>query len=72
VHVTRPPHRLNAMGVLAWLGVPAVATMLAIVWVNWSTRSRGPVEIDESLAERERFNAACARQPQLQQRRRAS
>ncbi|HTR70851.1 MAG TPA: hypothetical protein VMH41_11565 [Mycobacteriales bacterium] len=60
------------MGVLAWLGPPAVATVLAIIWVNWSARTRGPAEIHESLAERERFNAACARQPQLQQHHRAS
>lgn len=46
------------MGVLAWLGVPAVATLLAIVWVHWSSRARGPVETSESLAERERFKAA--------------
>jgi hypothetical protein len=49
------------MGVLAWLGVPAVATLLAIVWVNWAARPRGPVETEESLAERERFKAAFAR-----------
>jgi hypothetical protein len=46
------------MGVLAWLGVPAAATALAIVWVYWSSRARGPVETSESLAERERFKAA--------------
>jgi hypothetical protein len=49
------------MGVLAWLGVPAVATLVAIVWVNWAARPRGPVEIEQSLAERERFNAAFSR-----------
>jgi hypothetical protein len=58
------------MGVLAWLGVPAAATTLAIVWVHWSSRTRGPVETNESLAERERFKAAFAA-PQ-QPRRRAS
>jgi hypothetical protein len=50
------------MGVLAWLGVPAVATLVAIVWVNWAARPRGPVETEESLAERERFKAAFDRQ----------
>jgi hypothetical protein len=54
------------MGVLAWLGVPAVATLLAIVWVHWSSRARGPVETSESLAERERFKAAFAAPPQRQ------
>ncbi|HVW80686.1 MAG TPA: hypothetical protein VHB69_07090 [Mycobacteriales bacterium] len=49
------------MGVLAWLGAPAVATVVAIVWVNWAARPRGPVEVEQSLAERERFKAAVAR-----------
>jgi hypothetical protein len=49
------------VGVLAWLGVPAVATIVAIVWVNWAARPRGPVETEQSLAERERFKAAFAR-----------
>jgi hypothetical protein len=57
------------MGVLAWLVVPAAATILAIVWVHWSSRVRGPVETTESLAERERFVAAFA---PPQQHRRAS
>lgn len=48
------------MGVLAWLGAPAIATLIAIVWVNWAARPRGPVETEESLAERERFKAAFA------------
>jgi hypothetical protein len=50
------------MGVLAWLGVPAAATLVAIVWVNWAARPRGPVETEDSLAERERFKAAFDRQ----------
>ena len=49
------------MGVLAWLIFPVVAVVLAIFWVDWSARPRGPVEAHESLAERERFVAAMAR-----------
>jgi len=37
------------------------AKSVAIVWVNWSARPRGPVETQESLAERERFVAAMAK-----------
>jgi heme exporter protein D len=48
------------MGVLVWLAVPAAATILAILWMHWATRTRGPVEIRDSLAERERFKAAFA------------
>jgi hypothetical protein len=50
------------MGVLAWLGVPAGATMLSIAWVHWSNRPRGPVAARESVAEHERFTAALAAQ----------
>ena len=57
------PPTLTNMGVLAWLGVPAVATLVAIVWVNWAARPRGPVETEQSLAERERFKAAFATPP---------
>jgi hypothetical protein len=46
------------MGVLMWLAVPAAVTLIAIGWVNWASRARGPVETSESLAERERFKAA--------------
>jgi hypothetical protein len=56
------------MGVLAWLGVPAAATILAIVWVHWASRARGPAETSESLAERERFVAAFARPQQTRRR----
>jgi hypothetical protein len=46
------------MGVLVWLAVPAAITLIAVGWVNWTSRARGPVGTSESLAERERFKAA--------------
>jgi len=58
------------MGVLAWLGIPAGATALAILWVQWASRTRGPVKPRHSVAERERFNAVF--DPPQQQHRRAS
>jgi hypothetical protein len=49
------------MTILAWtLGLPSVATALAIGWVHWSTRPKGPAETHESVAEHERFKAALA------------
>ena len=49
------------MAILVWtLGLPTVATLLAIVWVHWSQRPRGPAETHESVAEHERFKAAFA------------
>ena len=57
------------MGVLAWLGVPAAATILAIAWVHWTARPRGPVETRESLADFERFRSAMSRPPEQATRR---
>lgn len=50
------------MSILAWtLGLPTVATVLAIGWVHWATRPRGPIEARESVAQYERFRAAMSR-----------
>jgi hypothetical protein len=50
--------------ILVWtLGLPTVATVLAIAWVAWSTRERGPAQTHESLAAHERFKQAMAKQP---------
>jgi hypothetical protein len=47
------------MAILVWtLGLPTVATILAILWVHWAQRPRGPVETHESVAAYERFKAA--------------
>jgi len=49
------------MAILAWtLGLPTVATAMAIAWVHWATRPRGPVAVHESVAQHERFKAALA------------
>ena len=60
----------GGMGVLAWLGAPLGVTVLAILWVQWANRTRGPVETSRSLAERERFKAALT--PPEPRRRRTS
>jgi hypothetical protein len=47
------------MAILTWtLGLPTVATLLAIVWVHWASRPRGPVATQESVEQYERFKAA--------------
>lgn len=49
------------MTILVWtLGLPTIATVLAIGWVHWATRPRGPVAAHESVAAHERFKAALA------------
>jgi hypothetical protein len=49
------------MAILAWtLGLPTVATAMAILWVHWATRPRGPMETRESVAQHEKFKAALA------------
>lgn len=51
------------MGILVWtLGLPTVATVLAVAWVTWSSRPRGPIETHVSLAEHERFKRAMSQQ----------
>jgi hypothetical protein len=54
------------MGILVWtLGLPTVATVLAVLWVMWSSRPRGPVQTHESVAEHERFKRAMAGQTRV-------
>ena len=56
-----------AMGILVWtLGLPTVATALAVLWVMWSSRPRGPIETHVSVAEHERFKRAMAQQVRRQ------
>jgi len=50
--------------ILLWtLGLPTVATLLAIGWVVWSTRERGPAQTQDSVAAHERFKKAMAKPP---------
>jgi len=50
--------------ILVWtLGLPTVATLLAIAWISWSTRERGPAQTHESVAAHERFKKAMAKPP---------
>lgn len=52
------------MSILAWtLGPSTVATAIAMLWVHWANRPRGPVETHQSLAAHERFKAALAAPP---------
>ena len=49
------------MSALAWLAIPVVAVLLAVLWVAWVTRTKPPVDIRESLQGHERFKAAFDR-----------
>jgi hypothetical protein len=49
------------MKALVWLAIPVIAVVLAILWVMWATRTRPPVDVHDSLEERERFKAAFDR-----------
>jgi outer membrane lipoprotein-sorting protein len=46
--------------VLAWLGIPVLATLAAIVWVMWTSRPRARQDVSDSVAGYERFKAALA------------
>lgn len=43
---------------IAWLGIPIAATLLAIVWVAVVSRPRPPQDMHDSLESYERFKAA--------------
>ena len=47
---------------LLWLLPVPLATLCAIAWAAWSSRTRGPVEAEESVRAHERFRAAMAAQ----------
>jgi hypothetical protein len=53
------------MSVMAWLGLPVVATLLAIVYAHWSNRPRGPEEALDSVERYQRFRQALAPGPSL-------
>lgn len=46
------------MTVVLWLVVPLAVTLLAVVWVTWTSRARPPVDIHETLEDYQRFKAA--------------
>lgn len=43
---------------LWWLAIPVAATLSAIGWVAWSTRTRPPADMEDTVADYERFRAA--------------
>jgi hypothetical protein len=49
------------MEILAWLGVPIAATLVAIGWTHWSSRERGPAQPHDTVAAYERFRSAMGR-----------
>lgn len=48
---------------LLWLLPVPVATVGAIAWAAWSSRSRGPQDTADGVAAYERFRAALASPP---------
>lgn len=46
------------MSSLAWLAIPLVALVLAVLWVVWTSRSRPRATTHETLEEHARFKAA--------------
>ena len=46
------------MSVIAWWGIPVAATVLAIAFVAWRGRARGPQDTNEAIESRERFRRA--------------
>lgn len=48
------------MEVLAWLGIPLGATLLAVAWVSWAGRTRPPVDPADSVESWRRFQDTLA------------
>jgi hypothetical protein len=46
------------MTALAWLAIPVVAMLLAILWVMWASRERPRADTHDTVQEHERFKAA--------------
>jgi len=46
---------------LVWLAIPAVALVLAVLWVVWSNRSRPRADTHQTLEEHRRFRQAFER-----------
>ncbi|GAA4863759.1 hypothetical protein [Kitasatospora terrestris] len=49
------------MAALAWLIIPIVAALLAMVWAGWAARPPRAMTDPSSLAEHQRFLAAMER-----------
>ncbi|MFE0463642.1 hypothetical protein ACFW1A_30765 [Kitasatospora sp. NPDC058965] len=49
------------MAVLAWLGIPVVAGVVAVLWATWAARPPKATGDGASLAEHQRFTAAMER-----------
>jgi cytochrome c-type biogenesis protein CcmH/NrfF len=54
---------MDVPGWLLWLLPVPLATAGAIAWAAWSTRTRGPQDTADSLAEYERFRRALGSPP---------
>jgi cytochrome c-type biogenesis protein CcmH/NrfF len=48
---------------LLWLLPVPVATLAAVAWAAWSSRTRGPQDTADGVAAYERFRAALAQPP---------
>ncbi|GAA0669708.1 hypothetical protein GCM10010193_22140 [Kitasatospora atroaurantiaca] len=49
------------MAALAWLIIPVIAAVLAMVWAGWAARTPRATGDPASLAEHQRFRAAMER-----------
>ena len=49
------------MDAMLWWIIPIMATLGAMAWVRFSSRERGPVEPEDSMAAHQKFSAAMER-----------
>lgn len=46
------------MSALAWLAIPVVALVLAVLWVAWASRTRPRADTHETVEAHQRFRDA--------------
>ena len=46
------------MTALAWLAIPLVTLLLAVLWVMWASRERPRADTHDTVKEHERFKRA--------------
>ncbi len=47
--------------ILAWLLVPLAVTLLALLWVGWRARPKGPADAQDGMADLLRFREAMSK-----------
>jgi hypothetical protein len=59
---------LAVMNSLVWLAIPAVALVVALLWVAWASRTPPRADTHETVEAHQRFRAAFEQREQRERR----